>query len=80
MKMAGALMSAIDAIYRKGVFEPLQPVDLRDNQRVRLRIEAAPETSSAKWLQDVRRLHESIIATHGLLPDSTPDIASDRLR
>src|SRR5438132_908310 len=32
-------MSHVEAIYRRGVFQPLQPVDLNEDQRVRLSIE-----------------------------------------
>ena len=35
-------MSQIEAIYRHGVFEPLQPVDLQEEQRVTLDIVETP--------------------------------------
>ncbi len=74
-------MSPIEAIYRHGIFEPLQPVsNLDDEQRVLLSIECTESNNAEAWLQRVRNLHASIISRHGLLPDSTPDIAADRMR
>jgi predicted DNA-binding antitoxin AbrB/MazE fold protein len=72
-------MSQIEAIYRHGVFEPLQPVDLPEEQRVVLRVEPAKETPE-QWLERVKQRHAEFVAKHGYLPDSTPSIAEDRLR
>lgn len=55
-------MSPIDAIYRHGVFEPLQPVNLQEGQRVRLSIEPAEKESALAWLERVRQLHAQIVA------------------
>ncbi|HZZ44436.1 MAG TPA: antitoxin AF2212-like protein [Tepidisphaeraceae bacterium] len=49
-------MSHIEAIYRHGVFEPLNPVNLQEDQRVQLSIELSdngsippsPKAGSAK--------------------------------
>ncbi len=73
-------MSQIEAIYRHGVFEPLGPVDLKEEQRVRLRIEPASLETVAAWLQRVRERREQIFKLQGYLPDSTRDIAEDRMR
>ena len=73
-------MSYIDAIFRHGVFQPLAPVHLPDNQRVRLNFESAVEETPQSWLQHVRRLHTALVARTGTFPDSTGDIAADRLR
>ncbi len=73
-------MSQIEAIYRHGVFEPLTPVELPEDQRVRLRIEKMPDQALLAWLEQARALQAEIVEQHGVLPDSTPGIAADRLR
>ena len=73
-------MTHIDAVYRDGVFQPLGPVQLPDEQRVRLSIETVPAESPEAWLSRVRSLQGTIISRSGILPDSTPDIAADRIR
>jgi predicted DNA-binding antitoxin AbrB/MazE fold protein len=73
-------MSHIEAIYRQGVFQPLDPVDLPEDQRVRLSVEATERESPANWLQRIQALQTSVARRHGCLPDSAPDIAADRLR
>ena len=73
-------MTEIDAIYRGGVFQPLEPVSLPDEQRVRLSIQPREIESWREWVQRVEEHKAEIIKRHGVLPDSTPDIAADRLR
>ena len=73
-------MSQIEAIYRRGVFEPLQPVDLKEEQRVRLRIEPTENDAFEAWIKRVDELRETIFKRQGFLPDSTPGIAEDRMR
>jgi predicted DNA-binding antitoxin AbrB/MazE fold protein len=73
-------MSYIDAIYRHGVFEPLQPVTYREEQRVRLCIATASEDTPQNWLNQLNNLHAGIIQRQGHLPDSASDIAMDRQR
>ena len=73
-------MSQIEAIYRHGVFEPLSPVDLQEEERVLLNIEPAKTETWEKWLARVDALREAIQKRQGLLPDSTPGIAEDRMR
>jgi predicted DNA-binding antitoxin AbrB/MazE fold protein len=75
-------MSQIEAIFRHGVFEPLAPVDLKEEQRVRLSIEPAEKEAVEAWLERVRARHEEILRRRGgePLPDSTPEIAEDRMR
>ena len=74
------LMSSIDAIYRHGVFEPLEEVNLPDDQRVRLSIETASDSAPTIWLEQIRKLQAEPLGRHGPLPDSARDIATDRLR
>ncbi len=73
-------MSQIEAIYRHGVFEPLEPVDLEDEQRVRLSIEATKKETWQQWLQRVKNRRETIFHRQGFLPDSAVEIAEDRAR
>jgi len=73
-------MTHIDAIYDDGVFKPLEPVNLQDQQRVRLTIQTFDKKYVEEWLADLDQLHASIKERVGVLPDSTPDIAADRLR
>jgi len=73
-------MGEIVAIYEGGVFRPLAPVALHENQRVRLNIQPLEECDIGAWLEEVRRLQERIIAERGYLPDSAPDISADRSR
>jgi predicted DNA-binding antitoxin AbrB/MazE fold protein len=73
-------MNIVDAVYRRGVFEPLQPVKLAEDQHVRLTIESPPVKAWQAWLQRVRERHAEFGKRNGVLPDSTPGIAEDRLR
>ena len=73
-------MSQIEAIYRDGAFLPLVPIHLPENQRVRLTVQPVSTLDAAGWLADLRRRQQQMIEEHGFLPDSTPDIAADRLR
>jgi predicted DNA-binding antitoxin AbrB/MazE fold protein len=76
-------MEYIEAIYQGGVFKPEGAVHLRENQRVRLRIEAIEEKVDwHTWLEGTQRLRAAILERRGgiPLPDSTPDIAEDRMR
>ena len=78
--MREMVMSHVEAIFRHGVFEPLEPVNLPEEQRVQLSFEAKGKLEFLGWLKKVRALQEEIIREVGILPDSTTDIAEDRLR
>lgn len=73
-------MSPIEAIYRHGVFEPLEPVNLREEQRVQLSFEPANGQAPRAWLNRVQAMQAAIIQRHGVLPDSAAEIAADRMR
>jgi predicted DNA-binding antitoxin AbrB/MazE fold protein len=73
-------MSHIEAIYRNGVFQPLEPVDLPEEQRVQLSVEAKDQQSPLVWLDGVRALQTLLLQRRGPLPDSAVEIASDRQR
>jgi predicted DNA-binding antitoxin AbrB/MazE fold protein len=73
-------MSRIEAIYQGGVFKPFGAVQLAENQRVTLTVQPVEREDVRTWLTRVQDLHSEFIANHGYLPDSTPDIAEDRMR
>jgi predicted DNA-binding antitoxin AbrB/MazE fold protein len=73
-------MSQVEAIYRHGVFEPLDRVDLVEDQRFRLHFEPTNGSAPQTWLNHVRQLQAAVIQRQGYLPDSSADIAADRMR
>ena len=76
-------MMEIEAIYQESVFRPLAPVSLEEGQRVRLTIRSeVPMSKEAveEWLKRVQLRQEAIAKREGVLPDSTPGFAEDRLR
>jgi predicted DNA-binding antitoxin AbrB/MazE fold protein len=78
-------MTYVDATYRGGVFQPDDDVPLQENQRVRLTIQPIQPIEPAEmlaWLERVKEHHRQILERRGgePLPDSTPDIAEDRMR
>ena len=74
------VITQIDAVFRRGVFEPLEPVKFQEEQRVRLNVEAEENENLKSWLEEVRAMHAAFLSERGPLPDSTPDIAADRMR
>ena len=73
-------MTVIDAVYANGTFRPVGPVDLPENQRVRLTVEKVDTVAVEKWLAEMKALRDQQIAKYGVFPDSTPLIAADRRR
>jgi predicted DNA-binding antitoxin AbrB/MazE fold protein len=74
-------MRPIEAIFRNGVFELLQPVDLPEGERVRLSVQLLPKETPEEWLERVKKRQAEILERHGgFLPDSTAEIAEDRMR
>jgi predicted DNA-binding antitoxin AbrB/MazE fold protein len=73
-------MSRVDAVYRHGVFEPLQPVNLREEQRVQLSFDPTGSEAASAWLSRVQAMQVAIVQREGPLPDSAIDIAADRRR
>jgi predicted DNA-binding antitoxin AbrB/MazE fold protein len=74
------MTTTVEAVYQGGVFKPVRPVDLPENQRVRLQIESVPAAETLAWLAKMREAREAIRAKYGEFPDSTPGIAEDRMR
>ena len=73
-------MSQIEAVYRNGVFEPLEPVNLPEEQRVSVSVEPASKETVEAWLERVKQRADTIFQREGFLSDSTLDIAEDRRR
>jgi predicted DNA-binding antitoxin AbrB/MazE fold protein len=73
-------MSVIAAVYRHGVFEPLEPVHLPEEEQVEVHIVSSGKAAWEAWIRKTQARHSAFIKKHGLLPDSTPDIAEDRRR
>ena len=70
----------VDAIYENGVFRPLEPVAMKENQRVALHVESVPQEDARTWINRVGESRRAMAAKHGIFPDSTLDIAEDRAR
>ena len=99
-------MTQVEAIFRHGKFEPVEPVPFTEESRVVLKIKSADKSTSAEealawmrrvrkireqikaregeslksWLAETRAMHAEFLSQHGPLPDSTLDIAEDRMR
>ena len=73
-------MPVVEAIYQGGVFKPVGEVRLSENQRVLLNFQTPTGQDAAAWLAEVRELQQKIVAERGYFPDSTLDIAADRVR
>ena len=72
-------MTTIEAVYSDGVFKPVEPVSLAENERVRLQIEIVPAEAQA-WFSQMRESREQLAAKYGAFPDSAADIREDRRR
>lgn len=73
-------MTTVEAIYQGGAFRPVEPVDLPENQRVRLSIAPVWPRAVLGWLDEMRRERERVAAAYGPFPDMTALIAEDRRR
>ena len=74
-------MQTIEAIYQGGVFKPLFELELPENERVVLTVQQRPKKEDVlAWIKRLTDAHDRFVAERGYLPDSTPDIAEDRMR
>ena len=73
-------MYRTEAIYEHGVFRPLEPISLEENQRVTLNVELIRKEDALAWAEHVSRSREQAATRCGILPDSAVDIAADRMR
>jgi|tagenome__1003787_1003787.scaffolds.fasta_scaffold8695516_1 predicted DNA-binding antitoxin AbrB/MazE fold protein len=74
------MTTTVEAVYQGGVFKPVGPVDLPENQRVQLDVRPMTADAIRAWLEEARKLQEELRAKYGTFPDSTPQIAEDRRR
>jgi len=74
------MTTRVDAIYQGGVFRPLEPVAFSENERVALNVESVGKQDALAWAKRVSQAREEAASRHGVLPDSTIDIAADRMR
>jgi len=72
--------SQVEAVYRRGVFEPLGRVELSENERVSLTFRSHDRDSVTAWIQQISQVHRDIVRRVGPLPDSSREIAADRTR
>ena len=72
-------MNIIQAIYQNGVFRPLGPLSISENQIVELSIQPARK-DIPDWILYLRGVREGIAAGKPLFPDSALEIAKDRQR
>jgi predicted DNA-binding antitoxin AbrB/MazE fold protein len=70
----------IEAVYQGGVFKPLGEVRLPENQHVRLAILPDSVADALALLKRMQERQQKIIQERGYFPDSTSDIAEDRMR
>ena len=73
-------MTRVDAIYQGGVFRPLEPVALCENQRVALSVEPIAKEDPLAWIKRVGDFRRQMAAERGIFPDSAVEIAADRTR
>ncbi len=71
-------MDHIDAVYQQGVFKPLEPVNLPENQQVVLRVEPATKEGALEWMKRVCARQQQLAHREGF--DSAIEIALDRQR
>jgi predicted DNA-binding antitoxin AbrB/MazE fold protein len=65
-------MDLVEAIYHDGVFEPVEHIDLPENQRVRLSVQTVDVGEGLSWLKRTKELRERIVQQQGLLPSNPP--------
>jgi predicted DNA-binding antitoxin AbrB/MazE fold protein len=80
------MTTTVEAVYQGGVFKPVRPVDLPENQLVQLGIEPMREPASdyiaeaRVWLEGMRQARQELFDKYGMFTDSTELIREDRKR
>jgi predicted DNA-binding antitoxin AbrB/MazE fold protein len=74
------MITTVEAVYQGGVFKPIRPVDLPENQRVQVQVNPVRAEDVGTWLAAVELWQRDFVARRGYLPDSTYFIAEDRMR
>jgi len=80
------MMEIVTAVYEKGMLRPLQPLNLRERQRVRIRVVPEDSDVSEEPLDNTDALIQRLVAKglmrprpHGPIPPD-PVSAEERLR
>ncbi|HUQ72356.1 MAG TPA: antitoxin family protein [Planctomycetaceae bacterium] len=76
------MTTTVEAIYENGVLRPLQPLPLKEDQRVTVTVEEPQPDQEAMraWLERLAASRARMREKHGELPDSTLSIREDRNR
>ena len=74
------MTAQLEAIVENGVLRPLDRLPFVDQQHVWIRVEPLEAYDVRQWLMKVVQHQQSVLNRMLPLPDSTPDIAEDRLR
>lgn len=72
-------MMHVQAVYQNGVFKPLSPLTISENQIVELSIHP-PREMTPDWVAHLREVREQLGRGKPLFPDSALEIAQDRQR
>lgn len=59
------MAKVIEAVYEKGVFKPLERVDLKEGERVRLEIRKNVFGILKDWKVDTQKLKDELREIHG---------------
>lgn len=69
----------VDAVFQNGVFKPIQPVQLSENENVRLVVQSQSSQQAAlDWLKQLRATRQELRQKYGSLPDSLALITEER--
>lgn len=74
------MTAQLEAIVENGLLRPLDRLPFFDQQHVWVRVEALEDHDVQQWLTGVMQHQQSVLLRVPHLPDSTSDIAEDRLR
>jgi len=69
----------VQAVYQNGVFRPLSPLSISENEIVELSIQPM-RADVPDWILRLRNVREHISRGKPLFPDSAVEIAEDRQR
>lgn len=73
-------MTHISAIFQNGVFKPLEPVTLPENQHVQIYVDPSGKEDPWDWFNRVCARQQTIAQREGMTFDSAVEIAKDRNR
>lgn len=72
-------MTQVQAVYQNGVFKPLSPLTIAENEIVELSIRQT-HAEVPDWIARLRNVREQISQGKPFFPDSASEIAEDRQR